>query len=76
MTTTLGECVKITDFSKSTFDRLHLLMYLGMNPAILRDKQLNLLLINMKNGKQFFPIQGINIDSQSCVFPTKQFFDE
>ncbi|XP_077293438.1 uncharacterized protein LOC143916294 [Arctopsyche grandis] len=73
---TAGECIKISENCKSIFDRLHLLIYLGVNPVILRDKQLNLMLMNVRNGQQHFPTDGIDLDCPSRIFPSKLHFEE
>lgn len=71
----VGPCYKLSDLASETFDKLYLLMYLGMDFSIIREKKLEFTLINDKNITETYPIdKSMDMDNASVVFKTQNEF--
>ncbi|KAJ0174196.1 hypothetical protein K1T71_010342 [Dendrolimus kikuchii] len=72
----VGPCYRLSDIASETLDKLYLLMYLGMDYTIIREKKLELMLINDKNRTETYPIdKSMNMDNASTVFNTQEEFE-
>ncbi|CAH0590390.1 unnamed protein product [Chrysodeixis includens] len=70
-----GICYKLSDLARTTLYNLHVLMYLGMDFNILREKKLELLLLNDKTSAETFPVsKDMVLDNASVVFQDKEEF--
>ncbi|XP_026763167.2 fanconi-associated nuclease 1-like isoform X2 [Galleria mellonella] len=71
-----GVCYRLSEFTRSTLYRLYVLMYLGIDYNHIRDKKLELLLINDKIKRETYPVDAdMSLDDASVVFESKQQFD-
>ncbi|KAJ2948571.1 hypothetical protein O0L34_g7824 [Tuta absoluta] len=71
-----GCCYKLSDAARCTLYNLYLLMYLGMDFSIIRDKRLELMLIYDKIQRETYPIdKNMPLDDASVVFKSKDDFD-
>ncbi|KAJ8717169.1 hypothetical protein PYW08_005568 [Mythimna loreyi] len=72
----IGNCYKMSDLARTTFHNLYVLMYLGIDYATIRDKKLELMLINEKINRETFPIdKDMVVDDASVVFQNRAEFD-
>ncbi|XP_045490486.1 fanconi-associated nuclease 1 isoform X2 [Pieris rapae] len=70
-----GECFKLTEHTRRTLDELYILMYLGIDWSILKEKNVELMLFNIKSRSETYPAQDINlIDNASIVFKNRSEF--
>ncbi|XP_047521763.1 fanconi-associated nuclease 1-like isoform X2 [Pieris napi] len=70
-----GQCFKLTEHTRRTLDELYILMYLGIDWSILREKNVELMLFNIKSKSETYPAQDINlIDNASIVFKNRREF--
>ncbi|XP_045522805.1 fanconi-associated nuclease 1-like [Pieris brassicae] len=70
-----GECFKLTENTRRTLDELYILMYLGIDWSILKEKNVELMLFNIKSKSETYPAQDINlIDNASIVFKNRREF--
>ncbi|KAL4714963.1 hypothetical protein ACJJTC_003114 [Scirpophaga incertulas] len=71
-----GACYKLSNLARDAIYRLYVLMYLGINYNIIRQKKLELMLINDKIDRETFPIndEGV-LDSASIVFKNNTDFE-
>lgn len=75
MKSKVGTCYKLSDIARNTLYKLYLLMYLGMNYSTIRDKQLELVLINDKINRETYPVdKSMELDSVSVVFRSRDEF--
>lgn len=75
MRTKLGLCYKLSDKAQKTLTELYTLMYLGLDDSIIREKRLELMLLNEKSNKETFPIdKEMEIDNASVVFKNREQF--
>lgn len=75
MRTKLGLCYKLSDEAQKTLTELYTLMYLGLDSSIIREKRLELMLINEKSNRETFPIdKEMEIDNASVVFKNRKQF--
>ncbi|CAH0724352.1 unnamed protein product, partial [Brenthis ino] len=71
----VGVCYKLSDEARNTLKELYILMYLGINENILRDKGLELMLINDKAVKETYPIdKNMELDNANVVFKNREEF--
>ncbi|KAM3963239.1 fanconi-associated nuclease 1 [Aphomia sociella] len=71
-----GICYKLSELARTTFYRLYVLMYLGIDYSHIRDKKLELLLINNKIKRETYPVdRDMPLDDASVVFESKEQFD-
>ncbi|XP_038211585.1 fanconi-associated nuclease 1-like isoform X2 [Zerene cesonia] len=68
----LGPCYKLSDLCRRTLNELYILMYLGMDYNILREKKLELVILYDKINREPYPIdEDIDIDNASVVFKNR-----
>lgn len=71
-----GPCYKLSDAARNTLYKLYVLMYLGMDYTIIREKRLELILLHDKINKETYPInKNMVLDDGSVVFRNKLDFD-
>ncbi|XP_059054892.1 fanconi-associated nuclease 1-like [Achroia grisella] len=71
-----GPCYKLSELTRSTFYRLYVLMYLGMDYTHIRDKKLELLHVNEKIKRETYPVDAdMSLDDASVVFENREQFD-
>ncbi|XP_075981374.1 fanconi-associated nuclease 1-like [Anticarsia gemmatalis] len=71
----VGNCYRLSDVARKSLYELYLLMYLGIDYSIMRDKKLELMLLNDKANKETYPIdKNTVVDNASVVFSTKDNF--
>ncbi|CAH2042272.1 unnamed protein product, partial [Iphiclides podalirius] len=71
-----GSCYRLTERAHRTLTKLLYLMYLGMDYAMIREKKLELLLLNDKVKKETYPIgDDMPIDNAGVVFSNKDEFE-
>ncbi|KAJ8717812.1 hypothetical protein PYW07_005742 [Mythimna separata] len=71
-----GSCYKMSDLARTTFHNLYVLMYLGIDYTTIREKKLELMLINEKINRETFPIdKEMVVDDASVVFKNREEFD-
>lgn len=71
----VGICYKLSDQARNTLKELYMLMYLGINESTLREKGLELLLINDKARIETYPIdKNMELDNASVVFKNRDEF--
>ncbi|XP_022816491.1 fanconi-associated nuclease 1 homolog [Spodoptera litura] len=71
-----GRCYKMSQLAQDTFYKLYVLMYLGMDYSIIRDRQLELVLLYDKIKREMYPVdKDMVVDDASCVFQDKEQFD-
>ncbi|XP_049877324.1 fanconi-associated nuclease 1-like [Pectinophora gossypiella] len=70
-----GSCYKLSDLARRTLNELYILMYLGMDYTIIREKRLELVLIYDKIKRETYPIdKDMELDNASVVFRTRDEF--
>ncbi|CAG4946805.1 unnamed protein product [Colias eurytheme] len=75
ISTKLGPCYELSDQCRRTFNELYILMYLGMDYNILREKKLELVILYDKINREPYPIdKDMGIDNASVVFKNRQEF--
>lgn len=71
-----GRCYKLSQLAQDTFYKLYVLMYLGIDYSIIRDRQLELVLVYDKIQRDPYPVdKNMVVDDASCVFQDKEEFD-
>lgn len=66
----------MSDLARTTFHNLYVLMYLGIDYSTIRDKKLELMLINEKISRETFPVdKEMVVDDASVVFKDSEEFD-
>ncbi|XP_026495502.2 fanconi-associated nuclease 1-like isoform X1 [Vanessa tameamea] len=71
----VGPCYKLSDEARNTLKELYILMYLGMDYSIIKEKRLELMLLNDKTKRETFPIdKDMEIDNASLVFKNREQF--
>ncbi|XP_073953597.1 fanconi-associated nuclease 1-like isoform X2 [Choristoneura fumiferana] len=71
-----GSCYKLSDFARSTLNKLYVLMYLGMDYTMIREKKLELALIHDKINRESYPVdRDMKLDNASAVFENKDEFE-
>ncbi|XP_050674723.1 fanconi-associated nuclease 1-like [Leptidea sinapis] len=71
----VGPSYKLSDLVQSTLSELYMLMYLGINQNIIREKKLELTLLYDKINRETYPIdKHMDIDDASVVFKTRHEF--
>ncbi|CAH0695805.1 unnamed protein product [Spodoptera exigua] len=74
--TKTGHCYKMSKLAQATFYRLYVLMYLGIDYNIIRERQLELVLLYDKIKRETYPVdKDMVVDDASCVFHDKEEFD-
>ncbi|KAH9643673.1 hypothetical protein HF086_006149 [Spodoptera exigua] len=74
--TKTGHCYKMSKLAQATLYRLYVLMYLGMDYNIIRERQLELVLLYDKIKRETYPVdKAMVVDDASCVFHDKEEFD-
>lgn len=72
---TAGICYKLSDLARTTLYNLYVLMYLGMDFNIIREKKLELMLLHDKTKAETFPVcKDMVVDNASVVFQDKDEF--
>lgn len=72
---TVGDCYKISELAAETFHNLHVLMYLGVDYSLIREKKLELMLIDDKTKREIYPVdKDMEVDDASVVFQDKEEF--
>lgn len=72
----VGTCYKLSESANEALNKLYMLMYLGMNYAIIREKKLEYTLINYKIKAETYPIdKEMTLDNASVVFKTVTEFE-
>ncbi|CAB3228938.1 unnamed protein product [Arctia plantaginis] len=70
-----GHCYKLSNVARSTLYELYVLMYMGMNYSIIREKRLELILLHDKVKKETYPIdKHMVVDNASVVFSSRDEF--
>lgn len=70
-----GTCYRLTDLARRALDKLYLLMYLGINYEVIREKKLELKLINDKIKQETYPVdEKMKLDNASVVFRSREEF--
>uniref|UniRef100_A0A2A4KAH8 Fanconi-associated nuclease n=1 Tax=Heliothis virescens TaxID=7102 RepID=A0A2A4KAH8_HELVI len=70
-----GDCFKISELAQETFHNLHVLMYLGVDYSLIREKKLELMLIDDKIKREIYPIdKDMEVDDASVVFQDRAEF--
>lgn len=69
-----GPCYKLSDLARKTIYELHILMYLGIDYNVIREKNLELTLLNYKINREVYPIEETMLDDASVVFKDRQEF--
>ncbi|XP_013137545.1 PREDICTED: uncharacterized protein LOC106102569 isoform X2 [Papilio polytes] len=71
-----GICYKLSENADVTFTKLYYLMYFGVDYSIIRENKLELILLNMKVGKEIYPVNDdITMDNATVVFNTRDEFE-
>ncbi|XP_063540532.1 fanconi-associated nuclease 1-like [Cydia strobilella] len=71
-----GSCYKLSEVAIKTLNQLYVLMYLGMDFSLIRDKKFELALIYDKIGREPYPVdQDMELDNASVVFETNDEFE-
>ncbi|XP_046970251.1 fanconi-associated nuclease 1-like isoform X2 [Vanessa cardui] len=71
----VGPCYKLSDAARNTLKELYILMYLGLDYTIIKEKKLELMLINDKIKRETYPIdKDMEIDNASLVFKNREQF--
>lgn len=71
-----GSCYKLSDFARSTLNKLYVLMYLGMDYTMIREKKLELALIHDKINRESYPVdRDMVLDNASTVFESNDEFE-
>ncbi|XP_041984445.1 fanconi-associated nuclease 1 homolog isoform X2 [Aricia agestis] len=71
----LGACFKLSEDMRRTLDELFRLMYLGINYDIIKEKKLDLTIMNDITLKETFPYKNARTDNASVVFETREEFE-
>lgn len=70
-----GQCYRLSDTAYTTICNLYVLMYLGMDYTIIREKRLELVLLHDKLKKEPYPIdKNMLLDNASVVFQSGEEF--
>ena len=65
----------MSDLARTTFHNLYVLMYLGIDYNIIREKKLEFTLLHEKINRETFPIdKAMEVDDASVVFKDKEEF--
>ncbi|XP_053615152.1 fanconi-associated nuclease 1-like isoform X2 [Plodia interpunctella] len=76
MTRQAGPCFKLSVAARNTLEKLYLLMYLGINYEIIREKRLEVTILYDKVGLEAYPIdKNMELDDASIVFDNREQFD-
>ncbi|XP_013187782.2 fanconi-associated nuclease 1 isoform X2 [Amyelois transitella] len=70
-----GPCFKLSDLTRNTLDKLYMLMYLGINYNVIREKRLELTILYDKIGRETYPVEDNWLDDASVVFENREQFD-
>lgn len=70
-----GHCYKLSEVARNTLHELYVLMYMGMDYSIIREKRLELILLHDKVKKETYPIdKNMVVDNASVVFNSRDEF--
>ncbi|XP_050352889.1 fanconi-associated nuclease 1-like isoform X3 [Nymphalis io] len=71
----VGPCYKLKDEARNTLKELYILMYLGIDYSIIKEKRLELMLLNDKSNRETYPIdKDMEVDNASLVFKNREQF--
>lgn len=67
---------KLTGLARTTLYKLYLIMYLGMDFTLLREKKLEFMLLCEKTLRETYPVnKDMSLDNASIVFRDKEDFE-
>ncbi|XP_028168981.1 fanconi-associated nuclease 1-like [Ostrinia furnacalis] len=75
MSSKAGPCYKLSDVARRTIYKLYILMYLGINYNIIREKNLELTLLYDKINRETYPVEDDMLDDASVVFRERAEFE-
>lgn len=69
-----GPCFKLADDWRHILYKLYVFSYCGIDYDIIREKKLELTLLNVKTKREVFPARDLECDSASLIFCTREKF--
>lgn len=75
MSSKVGPCYKLSDGARKTMYKLYVLMYLGINFDVIREKKLEMILLYDKTNRETYPVEDNMVDDASVVFKEKEDFE-
>ncbi|KAL0820383.1 hypothetical protein ABMA28_006272 [Loxostege sticticalis] len=75
MSSKVGPCYKLSDAARRAIYKLYILMYLGINYNVIKEKNLELILLYDKINRETYPVEDEMLDDASVVFKEKDEFE-